>query len=258
MSNVLILSNALTPIAAISASRGSGVANLLTRSPKEVWADSASGSDVNIDLDLGATMAIDTIYLGYVSPPAAGATWSIIGGVGSPYEQMVKASGALRAVDTASRAPARTHALWTGGVVNVRYLHLTVSQPAGSPALSAGIVMVGRAWRPQFNMEFGAGRRVIDTGTVAALPDGGFGTMEGARKREFNMTLGDLSRNEADALEELLLDHGESIPLVLVEDPDATTGQRARIHYGLFVGLKAFERKNAAQTSWQLTFEEWV
>lgn len=166
--------------------------------------------------------------------------------------------GPLMRACAAAEVLTLTHALWTGSVVNVRYLRLSLVQPSGSAVLSAGVVQVGRAWRPQFNMEFGSGRRVIDTGTVAVLPDGGFSTMEGARKREFNLTLGDLSRTETDALEELLLDHGETVPLVLVEDPDATTGQRARIHYGLFVGLKAFERKNAAQTTWQLTFEEWI
>lgn len=258
MSNVLILSGANKPIAAVTASRGSGAANLQTASPREVWMDSAVGSAATIDLDLGAVTAIDTVYLGYVSPPATGATWTITGGASGYADQVIKASGALRAIDTASRAPARTHAFWTGSVVNVRYLRLSLTQPSGSAVLSAGIALVGRAWRPQFNMEFGAGRRVIDTGTVAALPDGGFGTIEGVRKREFNWTLGDLSRDEADALEELLLDHGETIPLVVVEDPDATTGQRARIHYGLFVGLKAFERKNATQTTWQFTLEEWL
>ena len=124
--------------------------------------------------------------------------------------------------------------------------------------LGAGIVMGGKAWRPVYNMEWGSGRRVIDTGTVAQLPDGGFATMEGARKRAFDWTLGDLSRAETDALEELLLDHGESIPLLVVEDPDATAGQRNGIHYGLFVGLKAYERANPAQTKFAFSFEEWI
>ena len=256
MGNLLILSPA--PIAAISASRGSGGANLLSRSPKEVWVDRAVGSPATIDIDLGAPVALDTIYLGYVLPPAQAATWTITGGVAGYTDTLIKASGSLRAVDTGSRAPARTHALWAGGLVTVRYLRLALVQPAGSPALSAGILMVGRAWRPRFNMEFGAGRRVIDTGTVAALPDGGFGTIDGVRKREFSWTLGDLSRDETDALEELVLDHGETIPLLVVEDPDATVGQRAGIHYGLFVGLKTFERKNAAQTTQQFVLEQWI
>lgn len=256
MSNILLLSP--LAIASIAVSRGTGGLNLLTRSPKEVWADSAVGSPASFDIDLGAGTAIDTVYLGYVTPPAGASTWTITGGMTGYTDSVIKPSGPLRAVDTATRTPARTHALWTGAALNVRYLRLTIAQAAGASALTIGVAMVGRAWRPIFNMEFGSGRRVIDTGTVAALPDGGFSTIEGARKREFSWTLGDLSRGEADALEELLLDHGESLPLLVVEDPDATTGQRAGIHYGLFVGLKAFDRKNPAQTSYQFTFEEWV
>ncbi|QCI93275.1 hypothetical protein [Novosphingobium sp. EMRT-2] len=256
MGNVLLLSP--TPIAAIAASRGSGVANLLTRPPKEVWADVAAGSVANIDVDFGAVVPVDTVYLGYLYPPAAGATWTITGGAAGYTDVTLSPAGALRAVDSASRTPKRTHAFWHGDVFNVRYLRLAVTQAAGSPALTAGVVMAGKAWQPQFNMEFGSGRRVIDTGTVASLPDGGFATMEGARKRAWSWTLGDLSVAETDALEELQLDHGETIPLLVVEDPDATAGQRNRLHYGLFTGLKAYEREDPTKTKWSFDFEEWA
>lgn len=256
MGNVLILSP--TQIAAIVASRGSGAANLLTPSPKEVWADTAVGSTVDIDIDFGAVVPIDTVFVGYAFPPAAGATWTITGGTAGYATTTLKASGALRAIDTASRAPQQTHAFWTGAVANIRYLRISIVQPGGNPVLRAGVVLAGKSWKPQFNMEFGSGRRVIDTGTVASLPDGGFATMTGARKRAFSWTLGDLSMAETDALEELLLDHGETVPLLVVSDPDATTGQRSRIHYGLFTGLKAYERRNPAQTRWDFAFEEWI
>jgi len=256
MANILILSP--ISISAIAASRGSGVVNLLTRSPKEVWIDSAVGSAATIDIDLGVAQSIDTVFLGYVSPPAAGAVWTITGGLAGYAETTIKASGALRAVDSASRAPSRTHALWTGGATSARYIRISVTQPAGSTALSAGVVMLGAAWRPTFNMEWGAGRRVIDTGSATSLPDGGFSTVLGARKRAFSFSLGDLATAEVDALEELLLDLGETSPALLVEDTDAIVGQRGRIHYGLFQGLKAFERRNALQTRWELNFEEWI
>lgn len=256
MGNVLILSP--TTPSAIAASRGSGAANLLTPSPKEVWVDSADGSAVTISLDFGAVVPIDTVFLGFVFPPAAGATWTITGGAAGYTDATLKASGALRAVDSASRSPQRTHAFWKGAVSNVRYLRLSMTQPAASGALRAGIVLAGQAWQPEFNMEFGNGRRVVDTGTVASLPDGGFSTMPGARKRVFSWTLGDLSMAEADELEEMLLDHGETIPLLVVADPDATTGQRNRIHYGLFVGLKAYSRDDPAKTKWDFEFEEWI
>lgn len=256
MGNVLILSP--TQIAAIAASRGSGAANLLTPSPKEVWVDSTDGSGTAINIDFGAPVSIDTVFLGFVSPPSAGAAWSAIGSVSGGPTIDVFTGRALRAADSASRAPRATHAFWNGAVQTVRYMQIYVNQPAGEGPLTAGVVLAGKAWQPQFNMEFGSGRRVIDTGTVASLPDGGFATMTGARKRAFSWTLGDLSVAETDALEELLLDHGETVPLLVVSDPDATTGQRSRIHYGLFTGLKAYERQDPTQTKWAFDFEEWI
>ncbi|MDE1917679.1 MAG: hypothetical protein KGJ57_18130 [Sphingomonadales bacterium] len=256
MANILILSPA--DIKAIAASRGSGEPNLLTRSPKEVWADSAVGSAATIDIDLGSSRPIDTAYLGAVQTPLPSASWTITGGMNGYADQLIKAAGPLRAVDTASSMPARTCAFWTGPAVNARYLRISVTQPSGGQPLTIGNLLVGSAWRPQFNMEWGSGRRVVDTGTITSLPDGGFSTVEGARKRAFNWTLGDLADNEVDALEDLLMAHGESIPLLVASDPDTTVGQRARIHYGLFTGLKAFERANPLQTKWDFAFEEWL
>lgn len=246
------------PIASITASRGSGIGNLLSGSPKEIWADSASGSTVNIDIDLGSAQPIDTVYLGYVSPPDATSSWTITAGAAGYTDAVIKASSPLRAIDSLTRSPDRTHALWLGNIANVRYLRLSLVQPAGKPALSAGIVMAGKSWRPGFNMERGSGRRVIDLGSVVSLPDGGFAPVEAGRRREFSWTFGDLSESEADELEEHILDFGETRPLLVVEDPDARAGQRNRVHYGLLTGLKAFERKNAAQTSWEFTLQEWT
>jgi len=256
MSNILILSP--LSVSSVSASRGSGAANLLTRPAKEVWMDSAVGSEVVLTVDFGSAVTIDTVYLGYVQPPAAGAVWSISGGTVGPDQAVIKASGALRAVDSASRAPARTHALWTGSETVVRYLNIRITQPAGNAPLSIGILMAGRAWRPQFNMEFGNGRRVIDLGVATQLADGGFSIASGARKRSFNWTLGDLSEAETMALEELLLDHGQTVPLLVCSDPAATVGQRNRIHYGLFTNLKAFTRDDPEKTKWAFEFEEWI
>lgn len=256
MGNVLILSP--TPITGTGATRGSGVANLLTPSPKEVWVDSSDASYVEIQFDFGRNVEIDTLFLGFLFPPAMGALWTAHGEVAGGPTQVFFSDLPLRAVDTASRSPTTTHAFWKGAVRTVRYMTIFLEQTPGAGALRAGAFLAGKAWQPQFNMEFGSGRRVIDTGTVASLPDGGFATMTGARKRAFSWTLGDLSMAETDALEELLLDHGETVPLLVVSDPDATTGQRSRIHYGLFTGLKAYERQDPTQTKWAFDFEEWI
>ena len=257
MANLLILKPAT--IAAITASRGAASsANLLTADPKEVWADTAVGTAVNIDIDLGSVVPIDTVFLGYLSPPSAGSTWTITGGAAAYNTGVLKTSGPLRAIDSSGQFPLLSHALATFAQQSIRYLRLSVTQEVGADTLIAGVVMTGKAFTPAYNKEWGAGRRVIDTGSATGLPSGGFSTVEGARKRAYAWTLGDLSTDEVDVLEAIALDRGETLPVLVVEDPAATTGQRNRIHYGLFQGLKQFDRRNVKQTRWEFTVEEWI
>lgn len=255
MANILILSPA--KIAAIATSRGTGDQNLLTPHPKEVWVDNAVGSAATISIDLGAARAVDTIFLGHVLPPAAGATWSITGGVAGYAETTIAATAPLRVPDVAGRFPALSHAFWRGASVTIRYVRISVTQPAGSAPLSIGVVQLGRAFVPTFNKEWGAGRRPIDTGTVTPVSDGGFAVVEGVRKSAYYWTLGDLGDAELAQLNELALDRGSSRPLVVAEDPAITTGLRRRLHYGLFGQFKQFERQTPGRTRWELSIEEW-
>lgn len=256
MGNILIVQP--LAISAVAVSRGSGAANLATPDPKEVWLDSAVSTAANLDIDFGSAQTFDTVLLGYVSPPAAGATWTLSRSNDGSSWTVFKASGALRAIDSASSSPSRTHAFWNGAAQTARYLRIAVTQPASNPVLSAGLVVAGKAFVPTYNKEWGAGRRVIDTGTATALIGGGFANVQGARKAAYNWIFGDLSDAEVDALYELALAIGETSPVLVVEDPAATTGQRNRIHYGQFTGLKAYERRNPKQTRWEWTIEEWV
>ena len=171
------------PIAAIAASRGSGAANLDTRDPKEAWADSAVGSAVTFTVDLGAARAVDTIALVAVRPPTADATWSIGGGAADAGEAAILGPSPLRVPDVAGYFPETSLAVWHAVTpVTVRYLAITVSQPAGAP-LTIGRLLVGRAFVTARGKEWGSGRRPIDTGAATALASGGFAAGEGVRKR---------------------------------------------------------------------------
>lgn len=256
MANMILTSP--LPVAALAASRGSGAANLLTAAPKEIWADNAAGSAVTIDIDLGVVRTLDTVFLGYVHGPAAGATWTITGGVAGYTEAVVKASGALRVPDVTGRFPDMSHALWFGAASTVRYLRLSLNQPAGSPALKAGILLVGKSFQSELNREWGSGRKPIDGGTATALPSGDFGIVEGAKRRGFYWSYGDLSADEVEELEEIVLAHGVTRPLLVVEDPAQTAALRTRIHYGTLTAPRQFERRNRAQTRWELGVEGWV
>lgn len=245
-------------ISAVTSNRGTGAANLLTPDPKEVWADATVGSAATLTLDLGSVRMIDTILLGHVRPPAADAIWSITRGIAGPSEAVLQGAIVLRVPDVANRLPPLSHALWTGAAVAARYLAISVTQPAGATALTAGVALVGKAFVADLSLEWGAGRQPIDTGNATDLPSGGFGIVEGARKRSFSWTFGDLSLAEADELDMIAEGVGESRPVLVVEDPDRTAGLRSRVHYGLFARFRAFERRNRKQTRWELEVKEWV
>ncbi|MES2987688.1 MAG: hypothetical protein V4808_07265 [Pseudomonadota bacterium] len=255
MGNLLILAPA--PIAAIAVSRGSGAMNLLTPDPKEVWADTVAGLVAQIDIDFGAVRSIDSVFLGHVLPPHADAVWTITGGTAGYTQLAVKASGPLRVADVVNRAPSLSHAFWHGQAVSLRYLRLSLTQKAGEPPLTAGVVLAGLGFVPAWNREWGSGRRVIDTGTATALADGGFSIVEGARKAAWSWTMGDLSNAEIDWLWEIVLARGETLPLLVIEDPDATAGLRRRMHYGKFQQLRPFERSKPNRNRWELTIEDW-
>ena len=254
MSNLLILPPA--PVASVSSSGGSGIANLLSPDPREVWLDSATGSRT-IGIDLGAPRVIDTIFLGYISGSVAGSSWRIDGGLPPSTGFTIKPDGPLRVADSVGQFAAVSHALWHGVPTSVQYLTFALTQP-GSVPLGAGIVMVGSASSAALPHEFGAGRGVKDTGSVTRLPSGGLAIVEGARVGTYAWTLGDLTQAEADALYALQKDRGETRPVLVVEDPAPTTGLANRIHYGLMTGLKRYERRNAAQIRWDFSMEEWT
>lgn len=256
MANILICPP--TGIANVGASRGTGVANLLRPDPKEVWQDSAVGSAATIDVDFGSLVAIDTIFLGAIYRPAVDAVWTISGGAAGYTDAVIKAAGPLRVPDRPGRTSPASHAFWHGDDVWVRYLRLSITQPAGNDPLSIGVLLAGLGWQPQYNQEWGAGRGVKDTGAVSRLPSGGFAVVEGARYATYKWTLGDLTEDEADYLHDLQMDRGESRRLLVVEDPDWTAGLRSRLHYGLLTGLRPNERRNPAQTRWDMQIEDWI
>ncbi|WP_242415096.1 hypothetical protein [Sphingomonas panni] len=242
----------------VAASRGTGAANLASADPKEVWADAQAGSAATLTIDLGEVRTIDTVLLGYVRAPAIDARWTITGGVTGAGERSIQADDILRVPDAAGSFRQRTHALWTGAAVAVRYLALTIYQPAGSPPLTAGVLVIGKAWTSIMGREWGPGRQPIDGGSVTALSSGGFAVVEGARKSALSWTFGDLSVEEAGLLEGIADRLGVSRPGLVIEDAARTAGLASRIHYGVFGRWKPPERRNRTQTRWDIAIEQWT
>ena len=245
-------------VASIAADRGTGEENLLLADPKDAWVDGAGAGPATLELDLGEARTIDTLFLGHCYPLAAGASWTIRGGLAAADEVVLQAASTMRVVDSATRAPERSHTLWHGASAEVRYLSIEIEQAGGYDPLSIGSLIVGSAFAPTLGREWGSGRGVIDTGRATPNISGGLAIEHGTRKGTYSWPFGDLTQAEADALYEIQLEVGQTKPLLVVEDPARTVGQFHRIHYARFAALKSYKRRNAAQTRWEFEIEQWA
>lgn len=244
-----LLINKPIPFVATAAGWG-GVANLQTRSPREICVAPGAGAQV-IDIDLLAAQDVDAFYLGATNA-RADAIWTIqsidaIGGAVTATHvnaQPVRLGGNIRA-----RYPALVR---LAAPVNGRYFRITVNQP--TTAFEIGRLVVSLAF--DWPYALGGGRGPIDTSRVISLPDGGFGIDEGVVKAMFQWRFLDLSPAALAKLWQIVEELGESRTLVVVEGPDYPP-LATSVHYGLFRRLEPFEREDPAQTKWAMTVEEW-
>jgi hypothetical protein len=229
----------------------SGVANLLTPDPKEVFAAGAVGSGA-LDFDLGSVREIDTIFLGFTNAEA-GATWvpATATGMGGAGAAAFAGSAPVRAAD--SLGP-RHHGLLRFAPVNTRYFRLYISTVA--EALQAGVLMVGKAFQAPY--EFGGGRGLVDTGVKERLVGGGFGIGEGAVKATLAWTFPDLAPADRRALWALVSARGETKPVVVVEETGEGAGLGEEIHYGLFDRFQRYAREAPGASRWALSMEAWA
>lgn len=237
------------PIAAVGGNM-TGASRLITPDPKE--AAISVGGTQTIDIDLGASRSIDTLFLGYLGPgTTVGDTFTVQYGVAAYDEStatgiMVAASDLLTPVKHAVRiydAP-----------FSARYIRLSKGMGAGSPI---GVFAASLAIRPQYGHEFGAGRTVTDTGTAERLQGGGFGINPGAIVGGWRFTLGDLQPAELTAMWALMRDRGQTKSLLIIEDPDQAGSLSDRCHWGLMTKLEAYERIDPMNTRWNLEIGDW-
>lgn len=255
MSNMVIV-KPLTPTAAVTASTGTGGANVATSDPKEVWASTAGGAAVEFIFDFGANVSINSLFIGYVGGAATAPTLTWTSGTAGGYA-FTNLNGVAALAPSAHASPLRRHCFRQVALIAHRH-HSVVFTPGVAGTTTIGIVCFGLAFQPIHNQEWGGGRQVIDTGTKERLRGGGFGFDEGVRKASYQWTFGDLLDAEVEQLYELALDRGEGRPALVVEDPDQTSGLNERLHYGTFERFERYGRENPQQTRWGLTVEQWV
>lgn len=261
MSNVLILDPIDLASGWITASHevaGFPATNVIHNQPLVVW-KASSGAAYDLTIDLQVDTPIDTVYLGYTNA-AAGTTWQIVGATAAQGTAYLTNPAAVMMATATLRASEALgpyyHAFWTGTSKTVRYLRLIVTH---SGEFSAGLLLLGAAWRPTWNFEWEAGRGVVDTSLKERLRGGNLDIDERGIVAEWTMVLGDLTDAEARALWKIKKQHGESRPLLLCEDPDSVVaGLNERLHYGVFKELTRYGRTAPDKVRWEMTFEDWL
>lgn len=238
-------------IQTVTVSDGTGGNNLASPSTREVWRSGAVGTST-IDLDFGAVAPLDTVFLGFTNASAAAtlsvATMTAPGGVGL---SVISASAALRVPHSTGQ---RHHGyVRLPAPVMTRYLRITVNQVSGGVPLQAGVALAGLAiGRPY---EYRAGRVAIDLSKKTELADGGFGISPGAVISSYRFTLAGLTDDQVEELWQIVMELGESAPLLIVEGHD--TVRFSHLHYGLFQRLEPYEREEPEDTRWGLSIRDW-
>lgn len=244
-------------------SGGSGAGNLLTPDPREVWVCNSSTS-ASVLFDFGSPQSFDSIFLGFTNLQP-GANWSVASGatsaasdsahiVAQSIVEPIVAYGFDRSIGRIVHLYAKLP-----DVVTARYVRIDMAQSGGGlPNIRAGILVVNRCFQPTWPQELGAGRMVIDTASRDRLPGGGFAIGDGVIKSSFQFTLGDLDDAEVQAIYALARINGERRPVLVVEDPDVSTGLQERIRWCVLDRLEAYERRGAGLTRWGLRVEDWA
>lgn len=241
------------PFTIASSANMTNSANLLTATPKEA-ATLANNTLPNVVLDLGASVSIDSFFIGYLSRPLD--ALSVLADNANPPTTVVQASFAPVATSSLY-TPVYHHPVVLAAPVTARYVKLSLDTAAGADT-TAGVICVGKSVQPSWGHEYGSGRPIEDTGNVERLFDGGFGKYDGVVAGGYQWTFGDLSDAELTALFALAKDRGQTREILVIEDPDQTDGLNERTHWGIFDRLETYERQVPGASRYSFKVRDWA
>lgn len=248
--------------------------NLADRQPKTVAQGNTGSTPIGIcfDVDLGADTAFDTVAVIAANLSVASGLWAVYAytqAAGLPAALGSESAGNLVFGVSASSpfgiAPttlaATRSAFLTGASISRRYLRVYLQdQAASNPAglVNAGVFCVGQKLAPVFNFELGSGRKIEDQSIVRTLPGGETYTEEGGRVPVWRGTFSNLTEAEFRQYWSIVQEIGIGKPLLIIEDPDAVTGQAEAIHYGQLTAIDFTERVQLEKQRIDLTIRELV
>lgn len=248
------------------------VANMLNPQPKVVMQTNAGGNpfETYFEIYLGGDVTFDTLAVLFTNMSSA-AKWKAYGftaasggpapGAESAGALILGFGGYVNFGVTPTAQLPRRHAIKVGNPTTVCWVRIYVidyaaTNPEGLTRI--GNVLIGNRLQPAWNYESGGGRRIDDRSTMRELPGGELGGMRAAKVPIIRTTWGDLTEAELLRLWDLLNEVGESEPVLLVEDPDETTGQQERLYYGTLIGLDFWERGDSDKSRIELRLRAWL
>lgn len=247
-------------ITASSTAAGFPAGNLADEQPLAVWKAAGAGP-FTINIDLQADTSLDSVFFGFTDASTA-VTWAIKAATavqGTAFfanpQSIVMPAAPLWASSDALGP--RRHGFWRAAApIVARHIQLFIDNAA--LALSAGILVVGKAFEPAFNHEWQSGRGLDDLSPKERLPSGAMSVDPRAIVPTWRWTLGDLTDADLAALWGLVRRRGSSRPVLVVEDPEANAGLHERLHYGTLKDLQEYAREDPDKTRWEFTHEEWL
>ncbi len=213
-------------------------------------ATSGSGFSMQINIDLGADTAIDTIAALFTNLSLAAGTWRLLAGPASDGGFTLAGANEIVATTALGMAPAtrenRRFGLWTTATpISRRYITIFLNDTRAANAeqlIRIGVPVIGQRLAPTWNFELGSGRKVEGQGIRRTLPGGETHVERGGRVPVWRATWSNLSEAEMRQLWSILLEVGEDDPLLLIEDPAAATAQAEGMHWALLESTDFNER----------------
>ena len=261
-----LLASQITVTAAASVNAAFPAANIVDVQPKVVVQSNPSGAgsyDLVFLIDLLADTAIDTAALMFTNASAA-ATWDVRGSTSATGPSLGTMTTLLASTGfgmTPTTRENRRHGLMAlAAPFTCRYLRIAITDTTANPEtlIRAGIIAVGQRITPGSNFEIGSGRKVEDQSITRTLPGGETAIERGGRTPLWRGTWSNLTEAEYRSLWSLLMEVGTGAPVLIVEDPDAVTGQPEAMHYGLLTSLDFTERQQIDKQRIDVTIREMI
>lgn len=222
-----------------------------------VWRSPASGASHSLDIDLGADVTADTLFLFGVEAPAGAqllvqvataAQGPSFGTCWTGTAQDLRAG----AQDLANgKAVGLWHAPSVSGPPAGRYWRLTF-QSLGGSAVTISRVALGARMVLERNFVFGAGFGFKDFSTAEFSSRGLFLPRAGVRLRTLGLSFSNARKDEVEAhVLPLLEAAGHDVPVALVTDPDAHDMRQRRCFFGPLTGELGTIWRNAKAWEWR-------